>query len=335
MNHLLRRFSMRRPLRSFRPRLEHLEDRTVPAVTFAVSGGALTFTGSNNIDTLNLNDDGAGNISFTGSGINTAVTVGGISQIEINLKDGGDFVGYNLNGARTNFLKVNANLKGGRDRVLAKFNNFDQNAGFNFTVSGGADADQVDLQNIGTIRSLFQASFDAGADNDKMNVSFNGDIIGAFSAALLEFKGGGENAPQGNNGNKLTVHASNDVDLANGGELSIVSSKADVTFDYQGAMDVGSNLLLNCTGTGDKEVMKVDITIDADSTGGNVGTSGSAATLDGKGDDDNLRLVVHNNSSPATPVGVFALIDGGLGKDKCTRTANVTGKSCNTDVVVP
>src|SRR5262249_21305235 len=137
----------------------------------------------------------------------------------------------------------------------------------------GGGPDQVDLQNIGNIRNGFRATFDGGADNDKMNVSFKGDILGAFASAAIEFNGGGENFPPAN-GNKLTVHASNDVDLA-GGSLSVASSKADVTFDYQGAMSVGSKLLLNCTGSGDPEVMKADITIDADSTGGTVGTSGA------------------------------------------------------------
>jgi hypothetical protein len=327
---------MRRPLRSFRPRLEHLEDRTVPTVVFAANGNVLTFTGTGDIDSLNLDDDGAGNITFKGTGIKTPVTIGGVAQIEINLKGGSDFVGYNLNGTRTKGLTINADLKGGRDRILAKFNNnnLDQNGSFKLNVSGGADNDQVDVKDIGAIRTSFLASFDAGADNDKMTVSFKGDIIGVGGNATVDFKGGSENAQQKKNGNKLTVHAIDDVDLA-GGKLSVLSSKADVTFDYQGALGVGGNLLLNCTGTGDQEVMKADITIDADSTGGNVGTNGSPATLDGKGDDDNLRLVVHNNSSPATPVGVFALIDGGLGKDKCTRTANVTAKSCNTDVVIP
>jgi hypothetical protein len=327
---------MRRNRRSFRPRLENLEDRTVPTVTFASNGNVLTFTGTNDADTLNLDDDGAGNITFNGTGIKAPVTVGGVAQIEINLKGGSDFVGYNLNGARTKGLTINADLKGGRDRVLAQFknNNFDLNGNFTLNVSGGADADSVDLKDIGAIRTSFRASFDAGADNDKMTASFKGDIIGVPGSATIDFKGGGENLQQKKNGNKLTVHATDDVDLA-GGKLSVLSSKADVTFDYQGAFSFGGNLLLNCTGTGDQEVMKADITIDADSNGGNVGTTGSPATLDGKGDDDNLRLVVHNNSSPATPVGVFALIDGGLGKDKCTRTANVTGKSCNTDVVIP
>src|SRR5262249_46490275 len=152
------------------------------------------------------------------------VTVGGVADIEINLKDGDDFVGYTLNGPRTTTLKLNANLKGGRDRVLAKFNNNDFNpgGGFGLAVSGGGDADQVDLQNIGNIRTVFQASFDGGGDNDKMNASFNGDIIGAFSLAAINFSGGGENSLTGN-GNKLTVHASNDVDLANG-TLQLVSS---------------------------------------------------------------------------------------------------------------
>src|SRR5262249_34175159 len=113
LNHLLRRFPMRRPLRSFRPRLEHPEDRTVPTVTFASNGNVLTFTGTNDADTLNLDDDGAGNITFNGTGIKAPVTVGGVAQIDINLKGGSDFVGYNLNGARTKGLTINADLKGG------------------------------------------------------------------------------------------------------------------------------------------------------------------------------------------------------------------------------
>src|SRR5262245_9074763 len=129
--------------RSVRLCLERLEDRSLPAVTFTVSGPLLTITGSNADDAVTLNDDGAGNLTLTATGVSGTQNVNGINQITINTKKGNDRVTYNLNGTLAHPLSISADLKEGRDIFLFNGGFFDVAATLSLSVNGGTDKDTM------------------------------------------------------------------------------------------------------------------------------------------------------------------------------------------------
>jgi hypothetical protein len=311
----------------FRPGFERLEDRSLPAVTFTVNGPLLTITGNNADDVITLNDDGAGNLTLSATGVAGTQTVNGINQININTKKGNDFVTYNLNGTLTHPLSISADLKEGRDNFIYKGGNFDVAAALNLSLNGGAgDKDNLSLQ-VGKIKANQSVTATVNGNAGNGDISFM-TILGGLergASCRASFDGGV--------GKNDQVSFSLGGDLDRDSLLSVSSTSASAaSVSYRGALKTGSKLLLDCSGGGEQDRLTADVTINADSTGGSVGDTGATAALRGKGDKDTLTFKVRDNSSGR--VGVFALADGGLGKDKCTRTGNVTPSSCETDFVV-
>src|SRR5437660_9080032 len=102
-------------------RLERLDDRAMPSVTFVETNGTLVIRGDQQANSIIISDDGstnAGNIVVQADGQSYTATTA-ITKIRVNSRGGNDSVEYDLNfdlmGART----VQAYLGNGDDSFVA------------------------------------------------------------------------------------------------------------------------------------------------------------------------------------------------------------------------
>jgi hypothetical protein len=285
------------------PRVEALEDRTVPALTFKVvpnggpGGGALLQITSNRVsDDIVINDDGSGKVNN--------ITVGtfspgvAVSKVLFNGRRGGDMVVYNLTGdlqgtsptvpPATAGLprEIEVHMAKGVDRFVANFTGHNLLANSDLFLTAGAgrgpdslqvNADQGDGTDIGTGARL-RVNLNAFNKRGDDSVGFN-------------YKGV-------QNGT-LNFHL----------------------FGGTGRDQVGANVELLQGSTGSSPL------------GLGVGDMGDPATVEGGSGRDDLTFLVHSNNNPN--VGVFGEIRGGGGRDVGRRTANIKSFSLETDMVLP
>jgi hypothetical protein len=192
--------------------LEQLEDRCVPACTITQTGVApdiaLTITGDNLVNNIQITDDGAGNISLTCDGVVSPV-VAGVKDIIVDSKAGKDTVFYTLTGdlqaAQTrnlkldlgdgndNFLAQNINnadvmgtaalsinVKGnlGNDKIRFRFTqDFDVNATglLKINAAGSAGDDRIALVQLGQISGACNIALRGGSGRDGVGASLNLD----------------------------------------------------------------------------------------------------------------------------------------------------------------
>ena len=175
--------------RRFVPRLEALDDRTVPAVTVVPTGSLLTITGDTEANAIVISDTGQpGFVTETGEqvgGLTVAVDgglpqwFGGITTISIFGDAGDDSVTYELTGPVTATRFVTAELGRGRDTFTATLNGqtvSGASTNFGITVQGDGGGDTMVLNAFGTVvnpeaRLNVQFSGEAGKDA----ISFNHD----------------------------------------------------------------------------------------------------------------------------------------------------------------
>ena len=190
-------------------KVEQLEDRCVPACIISQAGVApniaLTITGDDAVNSIQISDDGAGNITVTCDGVLSPV-VAGVKDIIANSKGGKDTVFYTLTGdlqaGQTRNLKVDLgdgndnflaqainnadvlgtaalsiNVKGnlGNDRIRFRLaDDFDVNATgtLNIGASGGAGDDRLSLVQLGQISGVCNVALKGGAGRDGAGASF-------------------------------------------------------------------------------------------------------------------------------------------------------------------
>jgi len=192
--------SQPKPVRhgSFRPQLEVLEDRRVPACTVTFGATTLTITGDGAGNILTINDLGtgaAGSITVNCDGVTTANTVAVNSlTISIDTQGGPDSVAYNLNG----------DLLTGRSRTLTALLG-DQNDSFQaravevggmssdlhtgstlvLNVNGQSGRDNLvfDFSKDPGINGTAVLFISAAGGKDRDNISFNydGSVDGTLS----------------------------------------------------------------------------------------------------------------------------------------------------------
>lgn len=225
---MLRKLFSKKPARkpsrpAFRPTLEGLEERAVPAagVTTSYSLGALFITGDAG-DSLNdritISTDDAGNVVVSGDG----TTVDGVASKT--------FSGFGLS-----FMYVNTGA--GNDHVIVDNVRF---AGWFVSdvatfINTGDGNDQVDLSNVsasGTQTNLI--SIRTGSGNDVINVDMASAMGGLFGGDIIINAGDGNDQVTISNltvggglipiGGSLTVDGGNGVDVLhdNGGNTVAV-----------------------------------------------------------------------------------------------------------------
>ena len=115
-------------LKKFRPRVEALEDRSVPAVSVVQSGSLLTITGSAGANTVHITDNG--DIGVVGDGVDKG-EFSGVETITILLRGGADILTYDVTddigrdlGSATRHITANL---GGEGDMKANSFTFDTN----------------------------------------------------------------------------------------------------------------------------------------------------------------------------------------------------------------
>jgi hypothetical protein len=337
--------------KNFYPTIESLEARENPAVDFVLAGDTLSITQVGLFpanDIVNIVDDGKGGLkvtaNFKNGGFSTKdfTAVGPISTVNLNLKGGKDTVNYALTGVATKNLTINGKLGtlflDGNDSFKADLGNNVLKANRTFDVDGREGNDTFAITNVGNVGNAadssatppvaattptLRATFNGGDDKDTATVTLNGDIFGTVD---LTFNGQGDGSLFKTLDN-FTLNAKNDVDIAKGGKLSVSTTRANATIDYQGEVD--GNIVINSSGNngfllGGRDTLKATLTADADTN--KVGGGDITGTLAGRGGNDDLTFLVFNNSGANGLTTVTnAVADGGAGID----TGLITGALIN------
>jgi hypothetical protein len=315
----------RRPV-GFTPRVESLEDRCVPTCTAIQFGSTLNVTGTVRADTIQIGDDGVGEISLLCDGDQTPRLFNGIVQVNVRTLAGKDLVHYDLLGSVSSLHGLSVNFGGGNDRFLAFLNGK--------TLLSGADY-RINVQG------------GRGNDNYAVNVGLdpNTQLVARLSQGLVippfvPF------LPGGLSGGTTPV-----VDIAQNAifRLNLAGGRGNDTINvnYEGiiAGNAGGpanpfvpasnpgTLQVSIRGGKGKDVFVTHILADATSAGR------VRATEQGGPRNDNLTLTVYQQPTPGTSQGqvvnVSARIDGGPGINHCTRTPNVAAVNCRFDTLEP
>lgn len=186
----------------YRPRIEALEDRDVPA-SISVAGSTVTVTGDNTANRVTIRDNGDGDIqvSITGAPGAGPVNFNNITRIRVNTDTGNDRVNYTQTGARTRNMDLRINLGRGNDEanvfiqgdiranrtlsvlvdnpffllfgqdndrinIQATNVNIEANAAFNLTANGGTGTDRVDFNYSGIVNGPLNYTLDGGLGDD-------------------------------------------------------------------------------------------------------------------------------------------------------------------------
>jgi hypothetical protein len=311
----------RRPS-AFAPRVECLEDRCVPTCTTTQFGGILTIRGTFRADTVNIGDDGAGNLSLLCDGDTTTRLFHGVVQINVRTLAGRDLVHYDLLNNVSSLHGLNVDLGAGNDRFVTFLNQKDlfSGADYRITAFGRTGNDNLAVNfgldpnnalvaqlsqglvippfvafapgsvNFGStpgadigLNAIFRLNLDGGIGNDTIGVNYEGTIAGNSSLRPNPF-----------------------VPALNAGVLAVSVNGGT------GNDRITTNILAL---TGSAGLVRA-------STAGGVG-------------DDSLTLTVYQQPATSPQVSqavvVSARLDGGPGTDHCDRTPNVTATGCEFD----
>jgi hypothetical protein len=283
----------------FRPRLETLEDRSVPACLISENAGTLLILGDNNINHIDIQDaggGGAGNVTVACDGqviSNASVLTG----IRVRARGGDDVITYtqtkSLSSGQSRRVVIDMGTE--HDDVTVALNGgLSANSRLNLAVRGGSGQCQINVTGGGTIASnaALLMNLSAGGDANRIRGSEAANIASGGSLTMNVIGGG--------NSNVLTV-------AQRGQALGFVNGKASAGGQFERI-----NMLL---------------TPAAGSTG-----LVTARVLGGPGNDAvrfiARKIVVFDK------VGFDAVLNGGAGINTCTRTAVVSAVNCAIDHVV-
>jgi hypothetical protein len=283
------------------PRVEQLEDRTLPVSNFLVLGNTLIITGPTTprtpSETIFISDNG-------GSGLNNVTAFGGgapfrpnafINTIQVLTGRELDTISYSLTGDLTSARTVNISTGGGQDHINISLRaNMLTGSSWTGIVNAGPGNDVLTVNQVGLLASGVKMSLtaDMGAGNDVANV-FTGGIINSGAAMAISLTGG---------------------------------TGSDQIFSGFNGQSNGMQSLMIDAGSGNDSVFG-SYELNDQSTG----TILPSFILGGDGN-DTLTLIVHNRGIGQTN---DQIIDGGNGIDKAFRTNAVVTSNVEIDHVVP
>lgn len=178
--------------RRFIPRLVPLDDRSLPSVTFTLTGSTLIITGDASANNIVITDDGTtAGISVVGDGA-TWVAPSAVSAIVVSTLGGDDAVTYNLTGQLTTTRLLSADLGKGDDTFTANLNGqtiSGQSTNLGISVNGGKGADTLILNANGATVSpeaRLSVGFTGGAGNDTINFNVDPGFLGLPNVTLTK-----------------------------------------------------------------------------------------------------------------------------------------------------
>jgi hypothetical protein len=289
----------RRRRAPFRPRLETLEDRSVPACLISENVGTLLILGdstANRIDISDAGGGGAGNVTVACDG-QVIKNANIITGIRVRGRAGNDVITYtqtrSLSSGQNRRVVIDMGTE--HDQVTVALNGgLSANSRLNLAVRGGTGQCQINVTGGGTIASnaALLMNLSAGGDANRIRGSEAANIASGGSLTI--------NAIAGGNSNVLTV-------AQRGQALGVVNAKASA-----GGRFGRINMLLT-PATGSTGLITAKVT----------GGTGN----------DAIRFIARKITVFDT-VGIDAVLNGGAGVNFCTRTANVSAVNCSIDHVV-
>jgi hypothetical protein len=196
----------------FRPRLEVLEARHLPACTVLFSPTAVTITGDNRANAVTISDAGTGavgSLSVTCDGVTTSNPIALTAfAVNVDTSGGSDSVVWNLTGElpATQARTLTVRLGKGNDFFQARSLAFGPNesadadlapgSSLSINVSGQAGRDTLDfnlqkdfdVRRSGALAATLQVVANGGPDRDRITLALEGAVNGTMSFAL---NGGG------------------------------------------------------------------------------------------------------------------------------------------------
>lgn len=165
-------------------RLEPLDDRALPSVTFVEANGTLCIRGDQWANTVVVTDDGstnAGNIVVQADG-QTYTSQTAITTIRFYGRNGNDSFTYNLNFDLLGERNVRAFLGNGNDSFLAHVqSNINDPAALKIWAWGNNGEDQLSFEGVGANVGLggsLAVHLWGGNGKDTLNVGYSGALNG-------------------------------------------------------------------------------------------------------------------------------------------------------------
>jgi hypothetical protein len=317
----------------FRPVLEALQDRTLPAclVSLNATGTTLTIIGDSTANVVRLEeDDGANILSVWCDGVPQTFASLPITRINIKLGHGDDELSYGLarNGRFNSTKDVRVTLSDGNDRASFNFSGLATapplQGTLKITLNAGLHADRLSASFGQTLDGKLTLNALMNDGNDTVGVGLSGTVT-ANGKVRVDVDGGAHK-------DRIRVECVdygsipdefNDLDIASGGSVRINalggSSKDVVLLTFGGELDGFFSLLAD----GGTEVDLVELReyVDAGSTG-----NLDAQVLGDTGNDALLLEATDNSGGAMTAISL--LLDGGADTDTWTASPNVTVTNC-------
>jgi hypothetical protein len=345
------------------PRLEALESRWCPsAVGIVQNDQTLTIRGDGANDTIQISDDGKGDVTATiilASGTRT-ISATGVTKIVIDAGGGNDTIGYALTGALTGRSeKLHLDLDKGSNQVNLDFSagvtnsalavSMDDATGSNqlTTTFGAITGSRVNLtENLGPAGSTSHVNFGGPLSSSNPIVVITGGRgdeqvfaqVGDETNANLQFfsyLGRGANTfDLDSTGNLVNSIEHFDVEAGGGGNTVIFNAKGvnvDLTSRLNLHTDLGhgsDTVTENYSGVMDGELDGIIATgAGADTVNINLtldnGSTGRLHDLAfGGRGNDTMTYDVFDNSNPGGK-STMSLLDGGRGDNTLNATPNV------------
>jgi hypothetical protein len=166
--------------RRFVPRLEALDDRSLPSVTYTVVGSTLCITGDAGANTIIISDAGTETgviVNGDGNPFDATQTNTPISAIVVKTLGGDDTVIYDLSGPLTTTRLVSVDLGRGADSFTVNLNGqtiSGSSTNLGITATGDGGGDTLDLNAIGaTVSPEAHLSVDFHGQAGKDAITFD------------------------------------------------------------------------------------------------------------------------------------------------------------------
>ena len=178
--------------RRFVPRLEALNDRVVPAVSFDLQGTFLFVTGDTGANTITITDSGtATGVGVVGDDV-PYVATSPITHVFVDTLDGDDTVVYNLTGPLAVNRLVDAQLGLGVDSFTVNLTGQSLAALVNLDITayggdrGGRDTMVLNAQRVSTNEdSILNVFFEGAGGKDTIVLDYSPGAV-ALGRVILE-----------------------------------------------------------------------------------------------------------------------------------------------------
>jgi hypothetical protein len=230
-------------------RLERLDDRALPSVTFVEADGTLCIRGDQWANTVVVTDDGssnAGNIVVLADG-QTYTSQTAITTIRFYGRNGNDSFTYNLNFDLTGERNVRAYLGNGEDSFLAHVEgDINDQAALKIWAWGNNGEDQLSFEGVGANVGLggsLAVHFWGGNAKDTVNVGYSGALNG--DVKFVANGGNGKDVMTGNVVVESTVNSETQETVPSTGTLTLKfhgsNGVDDLTVSLSGESDLSTD----------------------------------------------------------------------------------------------